>query len=289
VETPSIAHWARRVRLIRVLGFGRTLAQVWGTDRETGIMQRFRIVYKLAFMVPFTLGMFALRLAVLTLQPVAPVLEYRIRCAMLRFWSRSVFRAIGVRLQIEGTPPKPPYIIVSNHLSDADIVVLGAALGPAYVSRADVKDWPVLGFIARRMQTLFIDRRRVRDTKRVNDQITEALAKGYGIHFFAEGGIPSEPRLHPFRPPLFEPAVQGDIPVHYANIDYRTYEGSPPASEMVYWVRGISFSEHVLRLFRLPGFEATVTFGEAPLRGTDRKTLAEDLHTAMAAINTPIE
>lgn len=251
-------------------------------------MDCIRLVLRMTAVIPWTLFCYALRIVVLPVMWIAPAFERRLRSGIFRTWARGVWAIVGIRVTVQGTPPAPPYYQVSNHLSYIDIIVVAGVLGCVFVSKAEVANWPVVGLIVRGLNTIFIDRARMRDTMRVNTLIGDALDRGYGIHMFAEGGVSQDCTVNRFKPPLLEPAVQKGCPVHYAAISYRTSNGSAPASEVVAWLEGVSFGGHILRLLRLPGFDATITFGEAPITGNDRKELADALCDAVRARFTPL-
>ena len=80
---------------------------------------------------------------------------------------------------------------------------------------------------------------------------------------------------------LLEPAARSGIPVHWATLSYRTPPGHPPAERAVCWWDDMPFLPHLIGLMRLRGFEARVVFGEAPVSGCDRKSLAQSLHAAV--------
>jgi len=123
----------------------------------------------------------------------------------------------------------------------------------------------------------------------VNEQIDAVLDQGYGIHFFAEGGISTDAQIHPFKPSLLEPAVRRGMPVHYAAITYRTPAGCPRAKDVVVWHEGVSLPESIFQVLRLPSFDAAIHFGEAPFTAPDRKQLAELLYKATLEKFTPLD
>ena len=81
----------------------------------------------------------------------------------------------------------------------------------------------------------------------------------------------------PFNSSFLEFAAKNNLPVSYASISYKTFDKDVKASDFVCWWEDISFAEHLLRLFRLKGFTAIITFGDEPLIKTDRKELAHEL------------
>jgi 1-acyl-sn-glycerol-3-phosphate acyltransferase len=200
---------------------------------------------------------------------------------MFRGWARTMARVLGMRIEIAGTPPRPPFLLVANHLSYADVLLLGAAAGGAFVAKREIAGWPVLGHLCRLVGTVFVDREAKRDLVRASSEMEAALAAGIGVVLFPEGGISGREELQPFRPPLLQGAVATGRPVCWAVISYDTPPGAPPASEAVVWSGPLA--PHVLRLLALPGFRARVTFGAAPVHEPDRKRLATRLHQEMAA------
>jgi 1-acyl-sn-glycerol-3-phosphate acyltransferase len=225
--------------------------------------------------------MFSVRLLALALLIINPSLERRASQALFHWFSRVLWPIIGMRVHLQGSPPKHPFFMVSNHLTYLDLFVLTGAVGCIFVSRADVASWPLVGFMARRMNTIFIDRSRMRDTIRVNDEIREAMAQGYGVHVFAESGVSHDAQVRNFKPALLQPAAELNLPVHYASLHYQTPPGYPSAKAIVVWHEGVSLFQNMAGILRLPYFDAIVTFGAQPIQAPDRKALAAELTTAV--------
>lgn len=202
-------------------------------------------------------------------------------------WSRSLLRIFGIRLAVLGPPPRPPFLLVANHLSWVDILVLGATTGATFVARADIEGWPLAGPVCQAVDTIFIDRASKRDLLRVAALVEARLAADAGVVLFAEGTTSRGDRILPFKPALLEVAAQSDAAVHYATLAYRTPSGEPPASQAVCWWGDAPFAPHALRLLALPRVDARLTFGPAPIRDADRKRLAARLREAMEAIFEP--
>jgi len=199
------------------------------------------------------------------------------------FWCRWLGRVYGWRLEVVGQPPEAPFLLVANHLSYVDILLLGGAAGGNFVAKREIATWPVMGHLARAVGTVFIDREAKRDLVRVSRAMEEALAAGKGMVIFPEGTTSDGAGLLPFKTSLLEVAAAQGRPVPWAVIDYTTGPGLPPASKAVCWTGNVVLMPHVLRLLALPRFNARLTFGAEPVRGEDRKQLARRLRDAMSA------
>ncbi len=220
---------------------------------------------------------------------VSEALDRRLRRGLLQSWARLFAVIAGVKVVTHGTPPKPPFYIVGNHVSYMDMLLFNHQTGAIFVSREDVQYWPVIGFMAKSVYVIFIDRQDKRDTVRVNKLIEHALNMGDGVAVFAESRISCGLDVEPFKSALIEPAIANHIPVHYATVTYETPEGAPPASKIIGWWRPEPFFAHLLRLLRCPRFTAVIRFGEAPLSGGDRKELADRLHAAVREQFVPLK
>ena len=205
----------------------------------------------------------------------------RVRSRVFRAWCRGVTRILGLRVAVLGQPPAAPFFLVSNHLGYLDIVTLGSVLPAVFVSKAEVSGWPVMGWLARGVNTVFVDRGRRRDLTRVNARLDGLLDHAAGVVVFPEGTSTDGSGVLPFRPGLLEPAVRRQRPVSHAALSYRTGPGERPAADAVCWWGDMTFGPHFVELLGLAGLEATIRFGGQPLRDADRRRLAERLHQAV--------
>lgn len=212
----------------------------------------------------------------------------RWRMFVFRGWSRCMLLALGVRVESQGDPPEPPFLLVSNHLSYLDIPVIGRYAGAIFIAKSEISDWPLIGFLCHIVNTIFIDRSVRRDLPRVMTQIDSELAGGMGIVLFAEGTSSKGATVLPFRPSLLEVAARSEIPVSFAALSYRTEEDDPPAHLAVCWWGGEPFSPHALEFAALKRIHAKVVFGNERIHDANRKLLAQKLRTEVLEIFEPV-
>ncbi len=192
-------------------------------------------------------------------------------------WAQAFVLIANMKIEVIGTPPKPPFFLVSNHLSYTDIPAYRAVIETVFVAKSDIESWFLAGRIIRDMGAIFINRRNRRDIPRAGQEVVKKIDEGEGVIVFPEGTSTKGEEVLPFNSSFLEFAAKNNLPVSYASISYRTPEGEPDASNDVCWWEDISFADHLLRLFRLKGFTAVITFGDEPIIKTDRKELAHEL------------
>ena len=207
----------------------------------------------------------------------------------MRAWASGVALIIGMRVRTIGRPPDRPFLLVSNHLSYLDVIVFASRLGGTFVAKHDVRSWPGLGTLAAASGTIFVRRDIKRDAVRVAGVIESRWKRGNGVIFFPEGTSSGGAEVLPLKPALFAFAARSSVPVHHACLSYRTPLEEPPADQSVCWWGDMTFGRHVIDVFRVRRFEATIVFGDAPIVDTDRKRLAERLREGMVRDFVPVD
>lgn len=194
----------------------------------------------------------------------------------------------GMRVTCEGPIPKGRFLLVLNHLSYVDMVLVLSAVNLRFLSKAEVASWPVVGRMTRILGTLYVDRTLRADLPRVIGEIESTLDLGCGVAFFPEGTSSPGARILPFKPSLFEVAASNGLELTCAALSYRTEPPAPPAQFSVCWWGGMTFLGHVVRLLAVRGFEARLAFGEERVSARDRKVLARLAHDEVARLFTPV-
>lgn len=165
----------------------------------------------------------------LTAAIVLPWSTHRLRLVLAREWSRSLLALLGVQLTVHGEPPNEGshnLMVIANHVSWLDIYLLNAVRPVRFVSKAEVRNWPVLGWFAAKTGTLFLERGKRRDTARINHAITMALSQGDCVAFFPEGTTTDGAHLRPFLASLLQPAIDAGAELRPVALRYLNHDGS---------------------------------------------------------------
>lgn len=228
----------------------------------------------------YAVGYFFIKLAKLNFEP------WRNVC--LTAWGKTSSWILSVNITTRGKIPQPPFLLVSNHLSYVDIIVLFSVLKTTFVAKSEVASWPVLGFISRTIGIVFIDRRRKRDVKRVNKVISQELNERQGITIFPEGTTSPGASVLRFRAPLLEHAAAESIEVSFCAIHYKLASSDQSVSNTVCWWGDASMFDHLFNLAKHKNIKAIVTFGQSKETLSNRKELAKSLHQKVSAIFEPM-
>lgn len=129
------------------------------------------------------------------------------------WWSECMLRRLGIDLYSEGEPHRSATLVVANHVSWLDILAINAVHPSRFVSKSDVRHWPLIGWLVACGGTLFIERERKRDALRVVHQVADALKKGQTIALFPEGTTSEGHGLLPFHANLLQAAVSTGTPI----------------------------------------------------------------------------
>src|SRR5438477_74301 len=144
---------------------------------------------------------------------IFPFLARPKRMQRVGWWSARMLRLLGVTLRPVGAPQLTATLLVANHISWLDILAINAVHPARFVSKADVRAWPLLGWLIECAGTLFIERERKRDALRVVHQVAQALQSGDTIAVFPEGTTSDGQGLLPFHANLLQAAIATASPV----------------------------------------------------------------------------
>lgn len=205
------------------------------------------------------------------------------RALWLQRTARHVGRIFQLEIQSAGTIPARG-LLICNHVSYVDILVLVSLTPAVFVAKREVKSWPVMGLLARLGGTVFIDRERRTHVGEVNDEIQAALDDRVLVVVFPEGTSSDGETILPFKSSLLEPATQPEHPLTVGCLQYTLADGDAGA-EVCYWGDAVFFP-HLLNLLSKHSVRASVRFAAVEHHSTDRKELAQQLRSAVLALKS---
>lgn len=191
-----------------------------------------------------------------------------------------VLRVFGaqVRLESDGPPPASG-LLVCNHLSYLDILVFSSITPAVFVSKREIKGWPVVGWFATLAGTLFADRQRRTQVAELARDIRGVLDTGVAVVLFPEGTNSDGTTILPFKSSLLEPATGQAHPLHVGLIRYELDDGDVRSE--VCFVGRVVFFMHALNLLGKRSVRASVKFRRIAERSADRKELARQLRAEL--------
>jgi 1-acyl-sn-glycerol-3-phosphate acyltransferase len=208
-----------------------------------------------------------------------PPATRRHACALwLQRICRRTNRIFHLEIQVVGEIPAHG-LLVCNHVSYLDILLLSSLTPGVFVAKREVKSWPVMGLLAQLGGTMFIDRQRRTHVGEVNGEIQNALDGGALVIVFPEGTSSDGRNVLPFKSSLLEPAMQQKHPLTVGRVHYTLANGSDDEA-VAYWGDAVFFT-HLLNLLSREKVRATVRFAPVANHSSDRKELARQLHAAV--------
>jgi 1-acyl-sn-glycerol-3-phosphate acyltransferase len=246
-------------------------------------MKYLKATYRLGWILFLTPTFLSLWAAGRVLVFAYPEWIARWRAFIFRRWSRALLWVLNVKISCTGKAPLPPFFLVCNHLSYLDILVLASQVDAVFISKKEVSGWPILGFICRSMDTIFIDRNNIRDLPRVSAEVERFISVGTGVVLFPEGTSTQGSIVKSFHASLLSAPARLEFPVSWSNLSYKTDPRDPSAHLAVCWWGDVPFVPHFVNLCGLRHIEAQVDFGSTQVREADRKRLADTLWREVSA------
>ncbi len=256
-----------------------------GPHHKVGLAGWVRFILKALPLAVLVFGCLALLLLVrLVERPIygqrRPVTPY-----ITQFVCRNSLRIIGLKFSVEGKPLNGAGAVVANHSSWLDIFVLNASKRIYFVSKAEVANWPGIGWLARATGTVFI-KRDPREAEAQVKMFRERLSLGHRLLFFPEGTSTDGRRVLPFKPTLFAafltPELKENLKIQPVSVVYRHAEGAD--LRQYGWWGEMDFGTHLVQtLSAAKQGSVTVVYHE-PMRVADydnRKVLAREAEAAV--------
>ncbi len=198
-------------------------------------------------------------------------------------WAQGVLRIMGIGLQVHGRAHPGPVLLVANHISWLDIVVMLAAHYCRFVAKSELKVWPLIGPLATAAGTLYIERASSRDALRVVHQMAECLQARDVLAVFPEGTTGDGVAVLPFHANLLQAAIAAQAPAQAVGLRFVDAWGQPSFAPC--YIGADTFVGSVWRTLCARGLVVHVAFAEAAVsRGRSRRDWAADLRAQVMAV-----
>jgi 1-acyl-sn-glycerol-3-phosphate acyltransferase len=203
------------------------------------------------------------------------------RSRIQRVYCRLMLRCLGVRITVSGGPIRnlSGVLVVSGHVSWVDIFVIGSVLPGSFVARADLIDWPALGFLARLMKVIPIERTNLRRLPDVVRTIAVRLRAGQTVVAFPEGTTWCGLGYGAFRPAMFQGAIDAGRPVQPLRLAYHHRDGQP--STVPAFIGDDSLLQSIRRVITARLTICHVQVQSLQLPGDDRRDLTARCEAAV--------
>ncbi|MGB3484073.1 MAG: lysophospholipid acyltransferase family protein [Mycobacterium sp.] len=225
----------------------------------------------------------------LILIPALPLLAVPLpgRSHIQRGYCRLVLRCLGVRITVSGGPIRNlrGVLVVAPHVSWVDIFSIGAVLPGSFVARADLIDWPALGRLARLMKVIPIERSSLRRLPEVVAAICTRLRAGHTVVAFPEGTTWCGLAFGPFKPAMFQAAIDAGRPVQPLKLSYHHRDGR--TSTVPAFIGEDTLLESIRRLIVARRTIVHVQVQSLQLPVGDRRTLAARCEAAVRGSARP--
>lgn len=209
----------------------------------------------------------------------------KVRALWLQRVCQRALRVLNLEIVVAGPVPSRG-LLVCNHLSYLDILVLAALTPCVFVAKREVKHWRVLGWFAKLAGTIFVHREKRAQAGQTVDEIETALRTGALVVLFPEGTSSSGDTVLPFKSSLLEPAARQTHPLAVGLLRYELGDGDV-SEEVCYW-KDMTLVPHLINLFSKPTIQASVHFDHFGKAVNDRKQLARQLHAEVLRMKNAV-
>jgi 1-acyl-sn-glycerol-3-phosphate acyltransferase len=222
------------------------------------------------------LSLVAVLLAGIGVALTIPLLAPAARAAAVRAWFRGVVRASGVQIVVtghSGLANAVPTLVAANHVSWLDIPAVLAVAPMRVLAKSDVRSWPVIGLLASRGGTIFIDRRRLRRLPTTVSDIATALRGGDSVLVFPEGSTWCGRTQGRIYPATLQSAIDAGVDVRPVSLRYRLTDGVP--TTVAAFVGTDTLLASIWRVVSTHGLMVEVGAAQAvPTSGRSRREIA---------------
>jgi 1-acyl-sn-glycerol-3-phosphate acyltransferase len=173
----------------------------------------------------------------------------------------------GIRITWHGKGPKDPHVIMGNHRSYVDAVVVPVSFPIVFVARYETKSWPIIGWGASVLGTIWVKRDKKESRRATREAVKDRLSNGYGVAIFPEGTTHKGPDLLPYHKGIFYTCAENGFLIVPTAIEYENSD--------IAWVDKEMFIPHALTHFGARKINVHVSFGPS-MSNDDAEQLRED-------------
>ena len=194
-------------------------------------------------------------------------------------WASQVLRTLQIQVQSNRTPAAGfAGLVVSNHLSWLDILVLQSLMPGIFVAKQEVRGWPVVGYLTQACSTIFVNRSSIRSARQMVDRTADAIQQGYAVVVFPEGTSSDGSDLGAFHANIFESAIRAGSAVQLVTLKYMDTRTGKAATD-AHYIGDMTFASSLWRVLGNSSITACVHIGDCiESHGHSRKTLAQQAH-----------
>jgi 1-acyl-sn-glycerol-3-phosphate acyltransferase len=206
-----------------------------------------------------------------------PWLPVEGRRLLIQKWCKQVLPILGIHVVATGDLPKPPVMLVSNHISWVDPWAINSIHPVRFVAKSEVRSYPIVGWLTQQCGVVFIERARRRDTVRVSIEGVKVLNEGDCLCVFPEGTTTDGTYILPFKSSLLQAAVDASVAIVPVALRYRSHDGS--ANTDVAFIGEMNLWQSLMIILAQTEIRAEITFLQ-PIssQGKDRQSLAALAH-----------
>ena len=243
-------------------------------------MGYFRLVYKLTGLIFIQLLLGSVGLVILVVLRPFQYSRYAMLARLMQVWGKLCCWVMNIHIHQKGLAEGSDrgMLIVSNHIGSVDVFVMAACFRMSFVSKSDVRTWPLVGYMTRIANTIYIDRARRSELTGMVQAIAERLRSGYSVVVFPEGGATLGHQVELFKSSVFESVVKSGSSVLPVAIRY--FDAGEPS--VACWPMGVSFVESMKRLLMHPRLNVKVWLLPKITGEKDRQTFAKQSQTLIS-------
>jgi 1-acyl-sn-glycerol-3-phosphate acyltransferase len=205
------------------------------------------------------------------------------RAALNSKWSIEMLRLSGMKLVVHNDEARldAGVLVVGNHISWIDIYVINAWRPTPFVSKAEIRQWPVVGWLAEKLDTVFVQREKRSDAKRIMHELADRLMKGEKMCVFPEGTTTDGTALLPFHANMFQAAVSASVPVQPICLMYEDAQGR--LSTAPAYIGDMTLNDSLNACLRAEPLTAHLYVCNPLASGADRRLLASEAQASVQA------